>query len=86
MDSRQFEDNLIIRLSRDFLHDTLFFEAVARVYLFDLDYYYRLKCEYDITDSLKLTLGYDNFFGEEDGTFGQYNQNDQFFAKLKYSF
>lgn len=81
-----YEDSLIWKISRKFRHDTLLLEGSGRVYLFDLDYYYQIKCEYDINDFLRATIGYDGFFGPDDGTFGQYNSNDQIFAKLRYSF
>ncbi len=86
MQPRQFEDSLIWKLSRKFRHDTLLLEGTGRVYLYDLDYFWEVKCDYDLNDLLKLTLGYDMFYGEDDGTFGQYNFNDQFFAKIKYAF
>ena len=86
MASRRYEDSLIATISRQFFNDTLLLEAATRFFLVELDYYYYLKCEYDLTDALKATLMYNAFFGEEDGAFGQYNRNDQFVGKLKYSF
>lgn len=73
-------------MSKKFRHDTINLEASGRIYLFDLDYYYKLNGEYDVTDRLKLSLGYECYFGEPDGVFGQYNRNDQYYAKLKCSF
>lgn len=86
MTSHMYEDSIITKMSKKFFHDTLLFEFSSRLYLFNLDRFWRVKCEYDLTDSIKLTVGYDNYFGPSDGTFGQYNKNDQFFANMKYSF
>jgi hypothetical protein len=86
MVNRSYEDSFIARVSRKFLHDTLLLEISSRICLFEPDYYYEFKCEYDINDSLKATVGYAQFFGPDDGTFGQYDENDQIFANLKYSF
>lgn len=86
MTSRRYEDSLIYKVSRKFIHDTLLLEATGRLYLYNLDRYWELKCEYALTDALTMAVGYDNFFGPPDTTFGQYNKNDQFFVKAKYSF
>ncbi|MDD5070294.1 MAG: hypothetical protein PHV17_06155 [Candidatus Omnitrophica bacterium] len=86
MASGVYEDSVLGKVSKKFRNDTLLFEVAARLYLFNLDRYYRLKCQYEIKDDLTVSVGYDNFFGPTTATFGQYNQNDQYFATVKYSF
>lgn len=83
---RRYEDSIICKVSRQFLNDTLTFEAWGRLFLYELDLYYTLKGEYDITDSLKVALGYDAYYGEPGALLGQYANNRQFFGKLKLSF
>jgi len=86
MTNQSYEDGFLVRISKKFLNDTLLIEADGLIYVYDVDYYYQLKCDYDINDFLKLMLGYEVYAGELDKTFGQYKKNDHFFAKLKYSF
>jgi len=86
MASRRYEDHILCRVSRQFFNDNLLLQASTRIFFIDTDYYYNLKCEYKVTDWLKLTLGYDYYFGEKVGTLGQYDDNDQFYAKVKISF
>jgi hypothetical protein len=43
------------------------------------------KVTYDLADGLELILGADIFLGDS-GDFGQYDDNDLVYTKLKYSF
>lgn len=88
MASRKYEDGVMLKASKKYLHDTLMFDVLSRINLFNpSDYYYQAECIYDLTDKIKLTFGYNAFAGEADSSyFGQYNSNDQFYTNLRYSF
>jgi hypothetical protein len=45
----------------------------------------RPKSSYDLSDGFNLILGSDIFLGEE-GNFGQYNNNDMVYVKVRYDF
>lgn len=53
----------------------------------DRDSYFRPKLNYKVNDTLQIECGGNFFFGEEDNTFfGQFEQNSNVFAGLRYSF
>jgi hypothetical protein len=72
-------------VSKDVLRDTLRFEVFSYVELNNLNTLIRPKVAYDLTDGLEISLGSNIFVGDE-GTFGQFNDNNMIYTKLKYSF
>jgi len=78
--------NLVTFLaSRRFLNDTLNLELFTYVGLNDQGLLIRPKVNYSVADGFDITLG-SNIFGGDSGMFGQYNDNDIVYFKVKYSF
>jgi len=79
-------DNTMTFLARkDFLRETLALELFAYIGLNDGDSLIRLKTVYKLVDGFDILLGVNIFSGSK-GKFGQYDQNDMVYVKLKYSF
>ena len=81
----QLEHMITLRMSKTFLRDTLRLELFSYMGLNEPDALLRPKLVYDLTDGLELLLGANIFLGDE-GLFGQYDDNDMLYAKVKYSF
>ncbi len=79
-------DNMMTFLARgDYLNETLHLEFFAYMGLNHQDALLRPKITYDIADGVSILLGANLFTGSE-GLFGQFDQNDMVYFKLKYSF
>jgi len=85
MKNDQFENTLTVRLSKDFLRETLRIELFSYIGLNEPDALIRPKVTYDIADGFEILAGANIFVGNV-GTFGQYDDNDMVYAKVKYSF
>lgn len=81
----QFENTMTILASKDFLRETLRVEVFSYIGLNNLDALIRPKVIYDLADGFELLLGANIFVGDE-GRFGQYDNNDMVYTKIKYSF
>ena len=81
----QYTNLLTFLASRNFFNDTLNLELFAYVGLSDQGYLIRPKITYSVADGFDVTLG-SNIFGGDSGMFGQYNDNDMVYFKVKYSF
>ena len=79
------ENTMTILANTDFLQETLTVNLFAYIGFNNGDALIRPSVGYDILDGLNATLGADLFVGTA-GTFGQYNNNDMIYTKLKYSF
>jgi hypothetical protein len=60
-------------------------ELFSYIGLTNEDALIRPKLTYDFTDGFQLLLGA-NIFTGTDGRFGQYDNNDMIYFKVKYSF
>ncbi len=79
-------DNMVTFLARgDYLNETLHLEFFTYVGLNNQDALIRPKITYDVADGLSLLVGANLFTGSE-GIFGQFDNNDMAYFKLKYSF
>jgi len=81
----QFDNTITILASKDFLRETLRVELFLYIGLNHHDALIRPKVIYDLADGLELLLGANIFVGDE-GRFGQYDNNDMVYTKIKYSF
>jgi len=81
----EFENTATILVSRTFLRETLKMELFSYIGLTNEDALIRPKLTYDFTDGFQLLLGA-NIFTGTDGRFGQYDDNDMIYFKVKYSF
>ena len=81
----EFENTATVLLSRTFLRETLKLELFSYIGLNNKDALIRPKLTYDFTDGFQFLLGANIFTGAE-GRFGQYDDNDMIYLKVKYSF
>jgi len=71
--------------SRDFLDETLNLQLFVYYGFNNNDALIRPRVTYDLADGFEILLGANIFTGTE-GWFGQYNDNDMVYTKVKYSF
>jgi len=71
--------------SRDFLNETLNVQLFVYYGFNNSDALIRPKVTYDLADGFELLLGANIFTGNA-GWFGQYDNNDMVYTKIKYSF
>lgn len=81
----EFENTMTILASKDFLRETLRLELFSYLGLNHSDALIRPKITYDLSDGFEVLLGANVFVGDE-GRFGQYENNDMVYTKIKYSF
>jgi hypothetical protein len=81
----EFENTMTVLASKDFLGKTLRLELFSYIGLNNSDALIRPKITYDLADGFELLLGANIFVGDE-GRFGQYDNNDMAYTKIKYSF
>jgi hypothetical protein len=79
------ENMMTFLASKDFLRETLFLELFTYVGLNNGDALIRGKVTYKLIDGFEVMLGANIFTGDK-GMFGQFNENDMVYAKIKYSF
>ena len=81
----EFSNTMTFLVMEDFLRETLRLEFFTYYGINNKDALLRPKITYDFTDGFEVQLGANIFIGEE-GNFGQYNENDMIYLKLKLSF
>ena len=75
-----------IWLKRGFFEDKIEPELFFVASLNQRDYLLRPKLVYNYNDHLKFILGADIFYGEIDGDFGMFDNNDRFYIEIFYHF
>ena len=78
--------NTTLHISKDLLNERLTLSGMLYYSLNDQDSFFRAKADYELADGLHLLAGADLFNGRKTGSFGQYGDNSQLWAKVKYSF
>lgn len=78
-------DTLTFLMSRDFLRETLKLELFSYLGMNDNGSLIRPKISYDLIDGFKILAGL-NIFNGDRGSYGQYDDNDMIYSKIKYSF
>lgn len=79
-------ENLLTFLAKkDFFREKLWVELFSYVGLNNQDVLIRPKLSYNFADGFDIQFGANLFLGEQ-GRFGQYNNNDMLYTKIKYSF
>ncbi len=81
----EFDNTVTFLASKTFLRETLRTELFAYIGLNDEDALIRPKVIYDFSDGFDIIFGVNIFTGNK-GKFGQYDDNDMIFSKIKYSF
>lgn len=73
-------------LRRRFLNDTLIFESRWYANMNDGDGLGRAKLAYELSDTVTVSFGVDWFYGESEGVFGQFGDNDRAVLGLNFGF
>ena len=81
----EFKNTMTFVIAKPFFNDTLMIEFFSYVGLNNEDALLRPKVTYDLADGLEWVVGSDIFLGDS-GDFGQYNDNNLVYTKVKYSF
>lgn len=81
----EFENTMTVRARRDFLRETLTLELFSYIGINNSDALVRPRLYYDLSDGFEILAGANLFTGDQ-GRFGQYNDNDMVYFKVKYSF
>ena len=81
----EFSNTMTFLITEDFLRETLRLEFFTYYGINNEDALLRPKITYDIADEFEVQLGANIFVGEE-GNFGQYDENDMLFMKVRYDF
>ncbi len=79
------ESTVTFFISRDFFRETLHLEVFSYFGVNQRDALIRPKIIYKLADGFELLIGANIFIGDE-GKYGQYNENDMVYGKVKYSF
>jgi len=81
----EFTSTMTFLVTEDFLRETLRLEFFSYYGINNEDALLRPKISYDLADGFEVQLGANIFVGEE-GNFGQYDENDMLFMKVRYDF
>ncbi len=81
----EFNNTMTFLVSKQLMNDTLELKFFGYYGLNNSDALLRFSVGYDIVDGMEAVFGSDIFLGDE-GYFGQYNDNDMVYVKVKYSF
>ncbi|MEA2097377.1 MAG: DUF1302 family protein [Candidatus Cloacimonadota bacterium] len=81
----EFSNTMTFLVTEDFLRETLRLEFFTYYGINNEDALLRPKITYDLADGFEVQLGANIFVGEE-GNFGQYDENDMLFIKVRYDF
>jgi Protein of unknown function (DUF1302) len=71
---------------RDFLHDTLFLEALLLENVNGGGGMFRLEVSHELRDNVKVWAGLDLFHGSDRNALGQFDREDRFVAGIKWYF
>lgn len=82
----EFQNTATILASRDFLRETVNLQLFVYYGFNNNDALIRPRLTYDFTDGFEILFGANIFTGNNAGWFGQYDNNDMVYAKVKYSF
>lgn len=81
----EFSSTMTFLVTEDFLREMLRIEFFTYYGINNEDALLRPKVVYDLADGFEVQLGANIFMGEK-GNFGQYNENDMVFLKVRYDF
>jgi len=85
MRNDEFSNTMTFLASKTFINETLELSLFSYYGINDNDALLRSKLSYDLYDGFEIQLGANIFVGEE-GNFGQYNDNDMVYMKVRYDF
>ena len=83
--NNEFSNTATFLASKTFINETLELSLFSYFGINNGDALIRPKLSYDISDGFNILFGTNIFIGDE-GNFGQYDDNDMVYVKIKYSF
>ena len=83
--NNEFSNTATFLASKTFINETLELSLFSYFSIDDGDALIRPKLSYDISDGFNILFGTNIFIGDE-GNFGQYDDNDMVYVKIKYNF
>ena len=83
--NEEFQSTTTFLASKTFINETLEVSLFSYYGINNEDALLRPKLSYDLSDGFNVLLGSDIFIGEN-GNFGQYNNNDMVYIKVRYDF
>jgi len=83
--NNEFSNTATFLASKTFINETLELSLFSYFGINNGDALIRPKLSYDISDGFNILFGANIFVGEE-GNFGQYDENDMLFMKVRYDF
>ena len=86
MAEKKYATSFSIWMKRSFFEDKIGPELFFVASLNERDYLLRPKLVYNYNDYLKFIVGADIFYGEIDGDFGVFDNNDRFYIEMFYHF
>jgi hypothetical protein len=81
----RFSNTFTFLVSKSFFRETLTFDLLGYYGIENEDALLRPKIVYDFADGINVILGANIFLGNQ-GNFGQFDENDMTYLKLKYNF
>ncbi|MCK4956182.1 MAG: hypothetical protein KAS49_01010, partial [Candidatus Cloacimonetes bacterium] len=81
----EFSNTATFLASKTFINETLELSLFSYYGINNEDMLLRPKLSYDLSDGFNVLLGTDIFIGDK-GNFGQYDENDMVYMKVRYDF
>ena len=82
---KSLDTNLTLVIRREFWNDRLAVETQLLQSWTDRDGLVRPRIDYEWRDDTTVSVGFDFFYGDENGIFGQYDSNDRLWVLVRFS-
>ncbi len=82
---KRLDTNLTLLLRRELFNDRLTLETIVLQSWNDRDGLVRPRVGFEWRDDVTLSAGFDFFYGDEEGIYGQYDRNDRFWLRLRWT-
>jgi len=82
----QFDTTITLLIERDFMNETLKLQVLWLQNINDGDGLVRPKVIYEFRDNLEIHTGIDVFYGDKEGLFGEFKENDRIIVGFEYGF
>jgi len=82
----KFDNIITLLIERQFLNETLEVEVLWLQSINDGDGLVRPRISYELRDNIEIEFGFDIFYGDKDGLFGEFRGNDRVVLGVEYGF
>ena len=83
---QRFETSASLLVRREFMNDSLVFSLLWLHGVNQSDGLVRSRLEYDVDDSVNVWIGFDVFYGNKDGLFGQFDPLDRMVVGFEWNY